>query len=61
VRITCPICRTVIEDAPENFSARPFCSERCKLIDLGNWLGEKYRISRPLSPEDLEDDEFEMH
>ena len=23
----------------------PFCSERCKLIDLGNWLGESYRIA----------------
>jgi hypothetical protein len=27
----------------------PFCSERCKLIDLGNWLDEKYVISTPLS------------
>ncbi len=26
---------------------RPFCSERCKLIDLGNWLGGRYRISTP--------------
>ena len=23
---------------------RPFCSERCKLIDLGRWLGEQYRV-----------------
>jgi endogenous inhibitor of DNA gyrase (YacG/DUF329 family) len=26
----------------------PFCSRRCKLIDLGKWLGEEYRISEPL-------------
>jgi len=27
---------------------RPFCSERCKLIDLDNWLSERYRISTPV-------------
>jgi endogenous inhibitor of DNA gyrase (YacG/DUF329 family) len=41
----CPICKRVIvyEDNPY----RPFCSERCKLIDLDNWLSERYRISTP--------------
>lgn len=29
----------------------PFCSERCKLIDLGNWLEERYVISTPAAPE----------
>ncbi len=28
----------------------PFCSERCKLIDLGNWASEKYVISTPVDP-----------
>ena len=23
---------------------RPFCSERCRLLDLGNWIGERYRV-----------------
>lgn len=32
----------------------PFCSERCKTIDLGNWATEKYVISEPLLIEDLE-------
>jgi endogenous inhibitor of DNA gyrase (YacG/DUF329 family) len=27
---------------------RPFCSERCRLIDLGEWLNESHRISEPL-------------
>ena len=36
---------TVWEGNPD----RPFCSERCKLIDLDNWLSERYRISSPLS------------
>ncbi len=40
--IHCPVCnqRTTKEENPY----RPFCSERCKLIDLGRWAGEEYRI-----------------
>lgn len=46
----CPICRKPVErDNPEF----PFCSERCRLIDLGNWSSEEYVISTPLRPEDL--------
>lgn len=43
--MTCPICRqpTVWKDNPW----RPFCSERCQLIDLGTWAMEKYRIPGP--------------
>jgi endogenous inhibitor of DNA gyrase (YacG/DUF329 family) len=37
----CPICgKPVSSDAPE----MPFCSERCRLLDLGNWASEKYVI-----------------
>jgi hypothetical protein len=61
VKIVCPICSRVLPDAPDDFEARPFCSMRCKQIDLGNWLTEKYRISRPLRPEDVEDEEFELN
>jgi len=48
----CPICRKHVAvaawtDAPY----RPFCSERCKLVDLGRWLSEEYRISEELPPE----------
>lgn len=32
----------------------PFCSRRCKLIDLGKWLGGEHAISEPLRPEHLE-------
>lgn len=39
----CPICKNRVEARGRNPYA-PFCSERCKLIDLGNWLGEGYRI-----------------
>lgn len=32
----------------------PFCSHRCKLIDLGKWLGEEHAISEPLNPSPFE-------
>ena len=40
--ITCPLCKktTTWEENPW----KPFCSERCKLIDLGKWASEEYRI-----------------
>jgi hypothetical protein len=41
----CPICRKKISWEANPF--RPFCSERCKLMDLGNWLSERYRIPTP--------------
>ncbi len=48
----CPICRkeTTWRDNPN----RPFCSERCKLIDLDNWLSERYRVSSPFEAPDRE-------
>jgi|YelNatPaOPRAMG01_1025707.scaffolds.fasta_scaffold36640_4 endogenous inhibitor of DNA gyrase (YacG/DUF329 family) len=42
----CPICKKPVAFGDPYM---PFCSERCKLIDLGNWLDEKYVISTPLS------------
>ena len=33
----------------------PFCSERCKLVDLANWAEEKYVIAAPLSLDELAD------
>ena len=48
-QIQCPICQK-----PSDLFAEPqgpFCSARCKMIDLGKWLGEEYLISEPLRPE----------
>lgn len=39
----CPICKQ--ETFTEGSPFRPFCSDRCKLIDLDNWLTGRYRIS----------------
>ncbi len=53
----CPICRKPVDARSE---LAPFCSERCKLLDLGNWASGKYVISTPLSEaEDLPDVEAE--
>lgn len=54
MHIRCPICKREIKDAPDDLPSRPFCSARCKTIDLGNWLSGAYRITRPLGPDDLE-------
>lgn len=46
----CPTCRAPVhwQDNPH----RPFCSERCRMIDLGNWAAERYRV-----PDDGVDDD----
>ena len=47
----CPICKAEVAiDGPQ----MPFCSERCRTIDLGNWAAEKYRIPVPDTPPDEE-------
>ena len=42
LKVKCPTCRK--EAQWENNLYRPFCSERCQLIDLGAWTQERYRI-----------------
>lgn len=50
--LRCPTCRTVVTEQGESF---PFCSDRCRVIDLGKWASGAYRISSPvLDPEVLE-------
>jgi endogenous inhibitor of DNA gyrase (YacG/DUF329 family) len=50
--IPCPICKKPVFLGEPEF---PFCSERCRLIDLGNWSSEEYRISEPLKDFEIED------
>ena len=47
--IRCAICGKETEFFSEPVG--PFCSDRCKMIDLGKWLGEDYRVSEPLRPD----------
>jgi uncharacterized protein len=41
--VACPTCAAAVEWRIEN-AFRPFCSQRCKLIDLGAWGNEDYRV-----------------
>ncbi len=51
--LRCPTCRAIVLRSDEHF---PFCSDRCRLIDLGKWASGGYRISSPvLDPELLEE------
>ena len=55
--LKCPICSRSVAMDDEYM---PFCSDRCRLIDLGNWATEKYVISTPVTQADeMEDDQEE--
>jgi uncharacterized protein len=45
----CPICKTATDS--EVHKEFPFCSERCRLADLGAWASEKYVVSDPVFDE----------
>jgi endogenous inhibitor of DNA gyrase (YacG/DUF329 family) len=49
----CPICREPVAPRVSNRSY-PFCSPRCRWIDLGKWLGEEYRIPGPRAGDGVE-------
>ena len=51
--ISCPICKKKIAFGDPNM---PFCSERCRVIDLANWADEKYVISTPAKGNDPEEE-----
>jgi uncharacterized protein len=50
----CPICSSPAAPRAQN-KAAPFCSPRCKLIDLGKWLTDSYRLPVSDSDEGLEE------
>jgi endogenous inhibitor of DNA gyrase (YacG/DUF329 family) len=49
MKVKCPTCGKPVEWRPEQ-RWRPFCSERCKLIDLGEWAAERHVIPGPPVP-----------
>ena len=63
VKLRCPICKKSVKSTDLDF---PFCSDRCRLIDLGKWASGQYVISSPVTdadesiresnPEDPEDE-----
>ena len=51
MKARCPICGNGMHGpGPTEWPDWPFCSRRCKTIDLGRWLGESYRIAMPALP-----------
>jgi endogenous inhibitor of DNA gyrase (YacG/DUF329 family) len=52
-QVACPTCKKLATYDTNN-PFRPFCSQRCKMIDLGDWANENYRIpdNKPTGPDD---------
>jgi endogenous inhibitor of DNA gyrase (YacG/DUF329 family) len=55
-RVPCPRCGGPALFAPEN-RWRPFCSERCRSIDLGAWASESYRMAASPNPDPAPDEQ----
>lgn len=58
IKVKCPNCKK--EVLWDNNKYRPFCSERCKMIDLGTWAKEGYRVSEDGTLEENDDEELMM-
>jgi len=58
MKLKCPICKQPVES--ETSPEFPFCSERCRERDLGNWAMEKYKVAVPMmdesEPEEIENE-----
>jgi hypothetical protein len=46
LKLKCPICKKPVKNSDPDF---PFCSDRCRLIDLGKWASGGYVISSPVN------------
>jgi endogenous inhibitor of DNA gyrase (YacG/DUF329 family) len=56
MKLKCPICKQTVDS--ETTTEFPFCSERCRERDLGNWATEKYKVAAPMMDEsELEETE----
>jgi endogenous inhibitor of DNA gyrase (YacG/DUF329 family) len=63
MKLKCPICKQPVDS--ETNPEFPFCGERCRERDLGNWAMEKYKVAVPMmdesEPEETESDEQTRH
>ncbi len=48
--LRCPTCKKLVTQGDEDF---PFCSDRCRRVDLGKWASGDYKISSPIQDPDL--------
>lgn len=51
-QVRCPICDAAMPGNRKDYPDYPFCSCRCRLVDLGRWLGEGYRFGTPDAGDD---------
>jgi uncharacterized protein len=49
LKLRCPICKKIVKSTDADF---PFCSDRCRTIDLGKWASGAYVVSSPTSDEE---------
>ena len=56
IKLKCPICKKLVKTGAADF---PFCSERCRLIDLGKWASGGYVVSSP--GQDMDESPQEGH
>lgn len=60
IQVTCPTCKKKFGYYSSHF--RPFCGEKCRLIDLGQWLSESYSVpAQKLSEEEIQTLEHLVH
>ncbi|MDX1491242.1 MAG: DNA gyrase inhibitor YacG [Pseudohongiellaceae bacterium] len=58
LKVNCPQCEEIVPWTEES-KYRPFCSERCKLIDFGDWASERHSIpGEPVNKYPDDEDEF---
>ena len=51
-KVRCPICDAAMPGSRQDYPDYPFCSRRCRMIDLGRWLGEGYRLPEKTPADD---------
>ncbi len=56
--VPCPTCKILVPRQEDTF---PFCSERCKTIDLGNWASDSYAIKGDPGPDDMDNASNVIH
>ena len=56
IKLRCPICKKPTKATDTDF---PFCSDRCRLIDLGKWASGAYVISSPVADETIRQDSLD--
>lgn len=53
--LLCPSCKAVVPRSDKlRPKAFPFCSDRCRAVDLGRWFGGEYAVPQPIGPDDHE-------